>query len=64
MILPILVRTVSHQRHTARLWRYYWDTIESCVPPEVILGALREAGFSNVERTVQNGILSEYAGTR
>ena len=63
-IVPFLARFGRGGRTSQELMEYYWDTIESCVPPEVILGALREAGFSNVERTVQNGILSEYAGTR
>jgi demethylmenaquinone methyltransferase/2-methoxy-6-polyprenyl-1,4-benzoquinol methylase len=43
---------------------YFWETIETCVPPPVILGALEEAGFQSVERRVQMGILSEYTAVR
>ena len=41
---------------------YFWETIETCVPPRVILGALQEAGFQSVERRVRMGILSEHDG--
>ena len=41
---------------------YYWDTIEMCVPPRIIVDGLEAAGFSRVERLVVNGILSEYTG--
>jgi demethylmenaquinone methyltransferase / 2-methoxy-6-polyprenyl-1,4-benzoquinol methylase len=63
-VVPFLARFGRGGRTSKELMEYYWDTIESCVPPEVILGALREAGFSNVERRVQNGMLSEYTGVR
>jgi demethylmenaquinone methyltransferase/2-methoxy-6-polyprenyl-1,4-benzoquinol methylase len=63
-IVPFLARFGRGGHASRELMEYYWDTIESCVPPEVILDALREAGFSNVERSVQNGILSEYTGVR
>jgi demethylmenaquinone methyltransferase/2-methoxy-6-polyprenyl-1,4-benzoquinol methylase len=39
---------------------YYWDTIEMCVPPQVIMDGLKAAGFSRVERLVASGIFSEY----
>jgi demethylmenaquinone methyltransferase/2-methoxy-6-polyprenyl-1,4-benzoquinol methylase len=42
------------------LMRYYWETIERCVPPAVILGALADAGFADPRRRVEMGILSEY----
>lgn len=63
-VIPFLARFGRGGRTSKELMEYYWDTIDNCVPPEVILEALREAGFSNVERYVQHGILSEYTGTR
>ena len=44
--------------------RYYWDTIERCVPPAVIEEELAAAGFAEVSRRVENGILSEYSAVR
>jgi demethylmenaquinone methyltransferase/2-methoxy-6-polyprenyl-1,4-benzoquinol methylase len=45
------------------LWQYYWDTIEACVPPQGVLGAMSAAGFNDVKRHVELGIFSEYTGT-
>ena len=42
------------------LYRYYWDTIEACVPPARIMASMAGAGFSAVARRVQLGIFSEY----
>jgi demethylmenaquinone methyltransferase/2-methoxy-6-polyprenyl-1,4-benzoquinol methylase len=63
-IVPLLARFGRQGRSSSELMEYYWDTIETCVPPETILGALREAGFSRVERHVEMGILSEYTAVR
>ena len=59
-VLPALTRLVSSSRDTAELYRYYWDTIEACVPPADILATLADAGFTQPARAVQLGIFSEY----
>jgi len=51
-------------RPAARMMDYFWETVEHCVSPEVILSALREAGFPDATRQVTGGILSEYRGRR
>ena len=63
-VVPMIATLVSRQRDTAELWRYYWDTIESCIPPESVLAALRAAGFENVQRHVELGIFSEYSAVK
>lgn len=63
-VVPLIARVVARRSHTAELWRYYWDTIEACIPPERVLAALREAGFTEVQRTVSLGIFSEYTARR
>lgn len=63
-IAPLVARLSTRRRDTARMMRYYWETTESCVPPPVILGALRSAGFDEVRRDVKWGILSEYRAVR
>lgn len=60
VMVPAIARVVARRGATSELWRYYWDTIEACVPPEVVLQALREAGFKRVRRFVQLGVFSEY----
>jgi demethylmenaquinone methyltransferase / 2-methoxy-6-polyprenyl-1,4-benzoquinol methylase len=63
-VVPLLARLGRRGRTTRTLMRYYWDTIESCVPPATILGALEEAGFRDARRHVAMGILSEYTAVR
>jgi hypothetical protein len=46
---------------TPELWKYYWETIDQCVPPEKVLAALRASGFDDVKRSVM-GVFSEYSG--
>lgn len=59
-VVPLLARFGRRGKTSEVLMRYYWETIESCVPPKVILAALEEAGFRDVQRHVEMGILSEY----
>jgi len=60
-VLPVLSRLVSRSKDTPALYRYYWDTIEACVPPARILATLADAGFAGVAHQVQLGIFSEYS---
>jgi len=63
-IVPLLARLGRGGRTSRDLMRYYWETIEACVAPPVILAALNEAGFSQVERRVEMSIFSEYVAVR
>lgn len=58
--VPLLARAVARSASTPMLWRYYWDTIEACVPPPRVMAALSAAGLPDVERHVELGIFSEY----
>ncbi len=62
-VVPSLARLGSRGAEARELMQYYWDTIESCQPPKVILASLAEAGFAAVERQVDLGIFSQYRGT-
>ena len=59
-LVPALGALFTRSGDTAALWRYYWDTIEACAPPERVLATLTAAGFTNVRRQVSLGIFSEY----
>jgi demethylmenaquinone methyltransferase/2-methoxy-6-polyprenyl-1,4-benzoquinol methylase len=59
---PLVARAVARERDTPALWRYFWDTIEACVPPQRVLDTLLDAGFTRVRREVTLGIFSEYLG--
>jgi demethylmenaquinone methyltransferase/2-methoxy-6-polyprenyl-1,4-benzoquinol methylase len=63
-LVPGLTRLVARRGGSQRLWTYYWDTIEHCLPPDEILGAMRAAGFADVRRHVELGIFSEYVGRK
>ncbi len=63
-VVPILTRLRTRNAEAELLMRYFWDTIESCVPPERILAALDGAGFEDVRRTLAIGLFSEYAGRK
>jgi demethylmenaquinone methyltransferase / 2-methoxy-6-polyprenyl-1,4-benzoquinol methylase len=60
-VLPVLTRLVARSRDTATLYRYYWETIEACVPPRRILATLEAAGFGAPTHGRPLGIFSEYA---
>lgn len=63
-IVPTMARIVARERDSAELWRYYWDTIEACIPPARILQAMERAGFVQVGRHTELGIFSEYTAVR
>jgi demethylmenaquinone methyltransferase/2-methoxy-6-polyprenyl-1,4-benzoquinol methylase len=63
-VVPMLAQVVARSRDTATLYRYYWDTIEACVPPARILEGLAAAGFARGGRGVQLGIFSEFSAVR
>ncbi len=58
--MPLLAEIGSGRSDARELMEYYWDTIESCVLPEVVLTALGEAGFEQVERRHFWHTFSEY----
>lgn len=63
-LVPSITRFSTGAAAASRMMDYFWDTIETCVPPDVILGALKDAGFPNATRRVTGGILSEYRGEK
>jgi demethylmenaquinone methyltransferase/2-methoxy-6-polyprenyl-1,4-benzoquinol methylase len=63
-VIPALSWVVSRDQDTPTFLRYYWDTIEACVPPERVLATLERAGFASVKRHVEVGIFSEYRGVK
>lgn len=59
-VIPLLTRFVSRQKDTATIWRYYWDSIEACVPPAQVMVTLRGAGLAQVGQHLEVGVFSEY----
>jgi demethylmenaquinone methyltransferase/2-methoxy-6-polyprenyl-1,4-benzoquinol methylase len=63
-ILPLMTRISTGSEPAQVLMKFYWDTIDRCVPPETILAVLRQGGFIHVERHVLFGFLSEYVAVK
>src|SRR5947209_18966238 len=55
-VIPLLTRLTTTRRTSPRLWQYYWDTIEACLPPQTVMDAIGGAGFADVGRNVEFGI--------
>jgi len=63
-LVPLISRIASRSRQSPRLWEYYWDTIEACVPPTRVVEAIGAAGFTDVKHHVQWGLFSEYTARK
>ena len=63
-IVPLVTRLVRRSAPAQELMRYYWDTIEHCVPPATILEAMSTAGLEEPGRRVELGIFSEYSAAK
>lgn len=63
-LYPWLTRIFTGSQAAQDLVKYYWETIEACVRPELILETLRRAGFREVKRDSRFGILSEYSAVK
>lgn len=63
-VVPLYARLRSGNNEAAKLMRYYWDTIRTCVRPETIISAMEASGFKDVSRHVELAIFSEYRGVK
>ncbi|MBA3273304.1 MAG: class I SAM-dependent methyltransferase [Chthoniobacterales bacterium] len=62
--LPLVIRVLTRSQQAAHMMWYYWDTMETVVPPETVMHALTQAGFTNVQRRVSIGLFNEYEALR
>jgi demethylmenaquinone methyltransferase/2-methoxy-6-polyprenyl-1,4-benzoquinol methylase len=63
-LVPAVARLTSREADTPRMWSYYWDTIEHCVPASHVIRMLEQCGFAGVGRHVELGVFSEYRAHR
>uniref|UniRef100_UPI003BAA184B class I SAM-dependent methyltransferase n=1 Tax=Roseococcus sp. TaxID=2109646 RepID=UPI003BAA184B len=61
-VVPMLSRMLG--RDSRLLMRYYWDTIDACVPPAEILARLGEAGLAEVSCETELGAFRAYRARR
>lgn len=58
--VPLAARLSGAATQTPRLWRYYWDTIDACTPPQRIEEILRAQGLTDVRTVIELGVFYEY----
>jgi len=61
-VVPGIARVAG--RDASRMMRYFWDTIDACVPPETIVDSLAAAGFTDPQRGGEFEVFAEYTATR
>ncbi|HZN50758.1 MAG TPA: class I SAM-dependent methyltransferase [Methylomirabilota bacterium] len=63
-VLPWMARVTFRNEPAQLLMKFYWDTIDQCVPPETILAVLRKTGFVDVKLQRTYLMINEYTATR
>lgn len=63
-IYPFLSGLFTRSRDAKDMMRYYWETMDACVPPDGVLQALRAAGLTEVKRHAIMGLFSEYTAVK
>jgi demethylmenaquinone methyltransferase/2-methoxy-6-polyprenyl-1,4-benzoquinol methylase len=63
-IVPLLCRWTTGQVQTQALIRYYWATIENCVPAEIVLQAMRDSGFQDAQCKVDLDLFRSFVGRK
>lgn len=63
-LVPAFGRLAGMSADTAKLWRYYWETIDACAAPEHVIATLQASGFTDVRRQVSHRIFSEYQAVK
>jgi demethylmenaquinone methyltransferase/2-methoxy-6-polyprenyl-1,4-benzoquinol methylase len=63
-IYPFLSGLFTRSRDARDMMRYYWITMDACVPPATVLEALRSAGLAQVKRNTALGLFSEYTAVK
>ena len=63
-IYPFLSGLFTRSRDARDMMRYYWITMDACVPPASVLDALHRAGLADVKRTAMLGLFSEYTAVK
>ncbi len=62
--VPAAARLLTGSPDAGKMMSYYWETIEQCVAPSLIIESLEKAGFLRVKRMARMGIFSEYTAEK
>lgn len=64
LYVPAATRLILGNSKAQELMKYYWETVENCVPPAVILDVMEKIGMTQTKRHVVSGIFSEYSAIK
>ena len=62
--MPKICRTITGSGEVQQLMEYYWETIDQCVSPAVVLDALRDSGFVDGQRIAGLDLFSDYTAVK
>ena len=62
-LVPRLSRLLGGGADASRMMRYYWTTIDQCVPEASIVGALQRHGFGTVRSETELGLFRTMIAT-
>jgi demethylmenaquinone methyltransferase/2-methoxy-6-polyprenyl-1,4-benzoquinol methylase len=63
-VYPFLTLLFTRSYDARDMMRYYWETMDACVPPDSVLKALSDAGLTQVKRNIVLGLFSEYTAIK
>lgn len=63
-VYPFLAGALTRSRDAKDMMRYYWETMDACVPPAQVMHAMQSAGLVDVRRKLLLGLFSEYTARR
>ncbi len=64
-LVPKLAYWGTRNPHARSVMEYYWDTIQYCVSPTIILETLEKSGFVECEQyTTVGGLIRDYSATK
>ncbi len=63
-IYPYLTGLFTRSDDAREMMHYYWETMDTCVLPSLVLTALQTAGFAAVQRDSVLGLFSEYTAVK
>jgi len=64
-IVPRIAGYKTRNQEALTIMQYFWDTIENCVSPEIILKSLKQSGFSQVNvAEFCGGLIRDYHATK
>lgn len=63
-IYPFLTRLFTRSSDARDMMRYYWETMDACVPPTAVRAALAAVGLAEVKHQLVLGLFSEYTAVK